>query len=72
MSDLAEAALEPAVRLETFPKAFVDVYCLVLEADGGELPAAICAASMALANAGIAMNDLVAACTVVRFPLDTV
>ena len=52
--------------LEEFPKSTVDVYVCVLEAAGGELPAAVCAASLALADAGIAMRDLVAACSVVR------
>eukprot|EP00884_Botryococcus_braunii_P017231 jgi/Botrbrau1/4191/Bobra.0192s0050.1 len=66
MSGLLERALEPAVLLHTFPKMFVDVYCLVVEADGGELPTAIIAASLALADAGIALRDLVPACTVVR------
>ena len=36
------------------------------QAGGGELPAVICAASLALADAGVAMRDLVAACAVVR------
>ena len=52
--------------VDTFPKAFVDIYVLVLQADGGELPAAAMAASMALAHAGVACRDLVAACAVVR------
>jgi ribonuclease PH len=59
-------ALRGAVLTETFPKSFVDVYVLVLQADAGELPAAVMAASLALAHAGVACRDLVAACTVVR------
>lgn len=43
----------------------VDVYCLVLEAGGAEVGAAITAASMALADAGLALRDNVAACSVV-------
>ena len=65
-SALLLTALESAVLLEEFPKSTVDVYVCVLEAAGGELPAAICSASLALADAGIAMRDLVAACAVVR------
>jgi ribonuclease PH len=57
--------LEPAVLLHTFPKMFVDVYCLAVQADGGELPVALMAASLALADAGIALRDLVPACTLV-------
>ena len=64
-SALVQTALESAVLLDSFPKATLDVYVCVLEAGGGEVPAAICAASLALAHAGIAMRDLVAACAVV-------
>ncbi len=59
-------ALHAAVLRETFPKASVDVYVLILQADGGELAAATMAAAAALAHAGVAMRDLVAACAVVR------
>jgi len=54
------------VLTETFPKSFVDVYCLVLQADGGELPCACMAASLALAHAGVACRDLVSAATVAQ------
>ena len=50
--------------LDRFPKAVVEVFVVVLEADGGELGVAISCASMALANAGIEMYDLVAGCAV--------
>jgi ribonuclease PH len=59
-------ALRGAVLTETFPKSFVDGYVLVLQADAAELPAAVMAASLALAHAGVACRDLVSACTVVR------
>jgi len=59
-------ALEPAVQLDKFPKAVVEVVIFVMEAGGGELAAAITAASMALADAGVEMHDLVAACSVAR------
>jgi hypothetical protein len=36
------------------------------QADGGELAAAICAATAALADAGIELRDLLPACCVVR------
>ena len=38
----------------------------MLEAGGAELPAAVAAASAALAQAGVAMRDLVSACSVTR------
>ncbi|KAK7091090.1 exosome complex component MTR3-like [Littorina saxatilis] len=56
-------ALEPAVRLDSFPKSQVDVFVTVLENDGSALSAAITCASLALADAGIEMYDLVVACT---------
>ena len=46
----------------------MDVYVTVLEAAGAELPAAVAAATAALANAGVAMRDLVSACSVARRP----
>ena len=54
-------ALEGAVMLHTFPKTTVDIFALILQSGGGDLPAVISCASMALADAGIAMYDLVPA-----------
>ncbi|KAL8597405.1 hypothetical protein ACOMHN_022314 [Nucella lapillus] len=61
-SQLLEA-VEPAVRLDTFPKSQVDIYVTVLENDGSVLSTAIICACLALADAGIEMYDLVVACT---------
>ncbi|MBU0953574.1 MAG: exosome complex exonuclease Rrp41 [Nanoarchaeota archaeon] len=52
-------ALEPALYLEEFPKATIDVYINILQADAGTRTAGINAASAALADAGIPMRDLV-------------
>jgi|APGre2960657444_1045066.scaffolds.fasta_scaffold00273_12 ribonuclease PH len=57
-------ALQPAVVLESFPKSVVDVYILLLDAHGSELQAAVMAASLALAHAGVHCRDLVTACGV--------
>jgi len=57
-------ALEGAVMMHTFPKTTVDIFALVLQSGGGDLPAVISCASMALADAGIAMYDLVPAVSV--------
>lgn len=65
LSALLQTALQSAVQLHTFPKAVVDVFCLVLESGGSDLAIAITAASLALADAGIQMYDLVSACSVV-------
>lgn len=53
------------MQTQTFPKANVDVYCLVVESGGSDTAVAITAASLALADAGIEMYDLVTACKVV-------
>ncbi|ESR37782.1 hypothetical protein CICLE_v10029091mg [Citrus x clementina] len=57
-------ALEGAIILETFPKTTVDVFALVLESGGSDLPVVISCASVALADAGIMMYDLVASVSV--------
>jgi exosome complex component RRP41 len=54
-------SLEQVVCLEEFPKATIDVYINIIEADAGTRTAGINAASLALADAGIPMKDLVAA-----------
>jgi len=66
ISATVQAALEAAVQRHTFPKANVDVYCLILESGGADAAVAITAASLAIADAGIEMYDLVSACSVVR------
>ena len=48
--------------LDKFPRTAVDVFIEVLQADGGTRCAALSAASVALADAGIPMRDMVAAC----------
>ncbi|CAA7398864.1 unnamed protein product [Spirodela intermedia] len=63
-SSMLHKALEGAVLLESFPKTTVDVFALVLESGGSDLPAVISCASLALADAGIMMYDLVASASV--------
>lgn len=52
-------ALEPAVLLHKFPKAQVNIMVTVLQNDGSVLAASVTCASVALADAGIEMYDLV-------------
>ncbi|KAJ3270631.1 Exosome complex component MTR3 [Terramyces sp. JEL0728] len=60
-----EQALTPAIQLENLPKSKLDLYVTVLESDGtfAALAGAITCASLALANAGISMYDLVTGCS---------
>jgi exosome complex component RRP41 len=62
ISKITSDALSPAVFLEKFPRSTIDVYIEVLEAEGGTRCAGITAASVALADAGIPMKDMVVAC----------
>ncbi len=64
LSKVIREALEPAIFLELFPRCAIDVYIEVLQADGGTRCASIVAASLALADAGIPLRDLVAAVAV--------
>ncbi|MCK5150230.1 MAG: exosome complex exonuclease Rrp41 [Candidatus Thorarchaeota archaeon] len=52
-------SLRPVIFLEEFPKSVIDVFVTVIQADGGTRCAAINAASLALADAGIPMRSLV-------------
>lgn len=54
-------SLAPAVFLEEYPRTVIDVFIEVTQADAGTRCAAICAASLALADAGIPMRGLVSA-----------
>ena len=59
ISKVTEWALEPAIDLSEFPNQVVDVQIYILQADAGTRTAGINAASMALAQAGLPMKDLV-------------
>lgn len=62
ISKVIREALEPSVFVEYYPRTSVDIFIEVLQADGGTRCAGITAASLALADAGIPMRDLVVAC----------
>lgn len=61
LSEVIRRALESSIFLEKFPKTVIDVFILVVQADAGTRCAAINAASLALADAGIPMKGLVSA-----------
>src|SRR3990167_7091150 len=54
-------ALLPVLNLRDYPNAVVDIFVEFPQTDAGTRCAAICAASMALADAGLEMTDLVSA-----------
>ncbi|RME53369.1 exosome complex exonuclease Rrp41 [Candidatus Woesearchaeota archaeon] len=59
-----ENALLPVLDLNRYPNAVVDVFIELPQTDAGTRCAAITAASVALADAGIRMKDMVAAVSV--------
>lgn len=59
---VAKRALEPAIKLERFPTAGIDISMEIIESDGGTRVTGINAAALALADAGIPMKGLVSAC----------
>lgn len=63
LSKVIRESLEPSIFLEYYPRTGIDVFVEVLQADGSTRCASITAASLALADAGIPMRDLVSACS---------
>ncbi|MBN1896180.1 MAG: exosome complex exonuclease Rrp41 [Candidatus Aenigmarchaeota archaeon] len=59
ISMVAANALEAAVFTEDFPKASIDVFVDIIQADAGTRTAAINAAAVALADAGVPMRDMI-------------
>ena len=57
-------AFEPVLFLEEIPKTSIDVFIEILQANASTRCAAINATSLALADAGIPMRDLIASCSV--------
>jgi len=59
LSKMIQEAVEPSIFTEKFPRSTIDLYILVLDADGGTRAASITAASLALADAGLPLRGLV-------------
>ncbi len=64
ISLVTEKALLPVLNLEEYPNSVVDIFIELSQTEAGSRCAGICAASMALANAGLEMKDLVCAVSV--------
>lgn len=64
ISWVTEKALLPALNLDEFPNAVVDVFVELPQTDAGTRAAGICAAAIALADAGLTMKGLVSAIAV--------
>jgi|TARA_Y100000310_G_scaffold177182_1_gene177260 exosome complex component RRP41 len=66
ISLVTEKALLPVLDLNDYPNSVVDVFIELPQTEAGSRCAGICAASIALADAGLAMKDLVASVSVGR------
>src|SRR3989338_8119395 len=64
ISKVIEKSLEPVLDLTLYPNAVIDIFIELIQTDAGTRCAGICAAAMALADAGIPMKDLVSALSV--------
>ena len=64
LSKVIREAFEGVVLLEQFPKTMIELTVEVLQADGGTRCASLVAASVALADAGLPMKDLLSAVAV--------
>ena len=64
LSKVIRESLEPTVLTDLYPRTTIDLFVEILQSDGGSRCAGITAASLALADAGIPMRELVAACAV--------
>ncbi len=62
ISKLVSEALEKVVFTENYPRSVIDVFIEVLQASAGTRCGGLTVASVALADAGIPMSDLVASC----------
>ena len=66
LSKVIKEAFENVIISENFPKTQIEVYLEVLQSDGGTRCAAVTAAAVALADAGIPMKDLINAVAVCK------
>lgn len=64
ISKVMNDSLEPVIDLSAFPNAVVDIFVDLPQTDAGTRCAAITAVSMALADAGIPMKDMISAVAV--------
>jgi len=62
ISKVISEAFSSVVFKEQFPRTSVDIFIEVLQADAGTRCAGLTAASVALADAGVPMRDLLASC----------
>jgi len=67
LSKVIRNALTQSVILDDFPEMSIDVFIEVAQAEGSTRVASITAASVALADAGIPMRDMVVGCSAGKY-----
>jgi exosome complex component RRP41 len=63
LSAAVRRIFEPVVQLQLYPRSQINVSITLLQADGGVRSAAINATSLALIDAGVALEDIVCGCS---------
>eukprot|EP00099_Drosophila_melanogaster_P007763 NP_001260437.1 Ski6, isoform B [Drosophila melanogaster] len=58
-----QQALSAAIKSELYPRSQIDIYVEVLQDDGANYAVALNAATLALIDAGICLNEFIVACT---------
>jgi exosome complex component RRP41 len=66
ISKVIKEAFENVIISENFPKTEISIFVEVLQSDGGTRCAAVTAAAVALADAGLPMKDLISAVAVCK------
>jgi exosome complex component RRP41 len=66
LSKVIREAFENVIISENFPKTQIEIYVEILQSDGGTRCAAVTAAAVALADAGIPMKDMINAVAVCK------
>lgn len=67
LTQLLRKTFEAVVMTEAYPRSQLDIYCEVLQSDGGNLSACINAATLALIDAGVPVKSYVASCSCVCY-----
>ncbi|XP_039283150.1 exosome complex component RRP41 [Nilaparvata lugens] len=63
MTSHLKQALTAAIKTEIYPRSQIDIFLEVLQADGGNYCCCVNAATLALIDAGIPINEYVIGCT---------
>jgi len=62
-TQLLQKTFDAVVMTNMYPHSQIDIYCEIIQSDGGNLSACINAANLALIDAGVPLKGFVASCT---------